>query len=118
VGVTLERPAPRVALLTVDGALDHHTVEELEAALGEAVGGGAVGLVVDLSEASPVDDGAPGLLVRAVRVVRPEGGAVAVVTADEALLGVFATMGLDRVLRVERDREAALSLIGQAVELR
>jgi len=118
VGVTLERPALHVALVTVDGALDHHAVGELETALGEAVGGGALGLVVDLSGASPVDDGAPGLLVRAVRVVRPEGGAVAVVTSDEALLGVLATMGLDRVLRLERDREAALALIGQAVELR
>ena len=116
--VTLERPEPRTALLVVDGALDHHAVEELEAALGQAVGEGAVGLVIDLTGALPVDDGAPGLLVRAVRVVRPEGGAVAVVTADEALRGVLSTMGLDRILRIEGDRNTALAAIGRTVELR
>jgi anti-anti-sigma factor len=118
VGVTLERPAPRTALLVVEGALDHHAVEELETALGQAVGEGAVGLVIDLSGALPVDDGAPGLLVRAVRVVRPEGGTVALVTADEALRGALSTMGLDRILRLESDREAALTAVGRPVELR
>jgi anti-anti-sigma factor len=117
-GVTLERPGPRTALLVVDGPLDHHAVEELEAALAEAVGEGALGLVVDLASALPVDDGAPGLLVRAVRVVRPEGGAVAVVTTDEALRGALSVMGLDRLLHLGSDRAEALAAVSRTAELR
>ena len=64
----------RVTVIEVHGQADLHTASELRGAIGDAIDRGAVYLVVDLSEATFIDSMTLGVLLGAVKRLRPAGG--------------------------------------------
>ena len=71
-----------VATVAVAGEADLFTAPELKEALSTAVDGGATNVLVDLSEATFIDSTTLGVLIGAVRKLRPHGGTVAIVCRD------------------------------------
>ncbi len=99
-------PTPESA---VHGQADLHTAPQLRAAITTALDGGAAGLVVDLSEASFIDSMTLGVLLGAVKRLRPSGGSVSVVCTDSHIRRIFEITLLDRVFSIHADRGAALA---------
>jgi anti-anti-sigma factor len=110
--IKIERVASGGALVTVAATLDYPATEELAGALEELLDEGVRSLVIDLSQAAPVDDAAIGVLFEALRAVRPLGGGVALVVTDPALRGALTVMGLERTFRVRETLAAARSAVG------
>ena len=101
-----------VSVVVVHGQADLHTASELRSAITGAVDGGAASLVVDLSEATFIDSMTLGVLLGAVKRLRPSGGKVSVVCADPHIRRIFEITLLDRVFALHTDRAAAVDGAG------
>lgn len=96
-----------VPVIAVHGQADLHTAPELRTAITAALDGGARGLVVDLSEATFIDSMTLGVLLGAVKRLRPSGGKVGIVCADPHIRRIFEITLLDRVFAIHGDRDGA-----------
>jgi anti-sigma B factor antagonist len=101
-----------VAVIAVHGQADLHTAPELRRAITAALDDGAAGLVVDLSEATFIDSMTLGVLLSAVKRLRPSGGKVGVVCVDPHIRRVFEITLLDRVFSLHADRVGAREFAG------
>jgi anti-sigma B factor antagonist len=98
-----------VPVIAVHGQADLHTAPQLRAAITTALDSGASGLVIDLSEASFIDSMTLGVLLGAVKRLRPSGGRVSVVCTDSHIRRIFEITLLDRVFSIHADRGGALA---------
>lgn len=98
-----------IAIVAVRGDADLHTAHELRTSVADAIDGGATWLVVDLSETTFIDSMTLGVLLGAVKRLRPVGGSVSVVCSDANILRIFEITLLDRVFSLHESREAALT---------
>ena len=96
-----------VVVIAVHGQADLHTAPELRNAITAALDGGATGLVVDLSEATFIDSMTLGVLLGAVKRLRPSGGKVSIVCTDPHIRRIFEITLLDRVFSLHTSLDAA-----------
>jgi anti-sigma B factor antagonist len=89
-----------VAGVVVLGEADIYTAPELKEALTAAIEAGATSVLVDLSRATFIDSTTLGVLMGAVRRLRPGGGEVAIACADPNICRIFEITLLDRVFRI------------------
>jgi len=122
------RTEAEAVVVAVVGEVDVATAPQLDAVLSDLIAGGAVTLVVDLSEVAFLDSTGLGVLVKAVKRTReaalaaeplgeaalaaePSGeaaGGVTVVTGSPRVLKVLAITGLDKAIPVHATVDAAL----------
>jgi anti-sigma B factor antagonist len=101
-----------VSVVAVHGQADLHTASDLRSAMAEAVDRGSVSVVVDLSQATFIDSMTLGVLLGAVKRLRPVGGGVSVVCTDPHIRRIFEITLLDRVFSLYPSRDAALEQAG------
>lgn len=107
-GVDVTEAIGGLAVVDVQGEADLHTAHELRAAIMDAIDGGATSLVIDLSDTTFVDSMTLGVLLGAVKRLRPVGGSVSVVCTDPNIRRIFEITLLDRVFELHESRDAAL----------
>ena len=110
--VEVDDIADRVTVIAVHGQADLHTAPELRSAIGDAIDRGAVSLVVDFSEATFIDSMTLGVLLGAVKRLRPSGGSLSVVCTDPHIRRIFEITLLDRVFALHETLESALAAAG------
>jgi anti-sigma B factor antagonist len=103
---TIDEDGP-VATIAVHGQADLHTAPDLREAMTTAIDGGANWLIVDLSDATFVDSMTLGVLLGAVKRLRPRGGKVAVVCVSPHIRRIFEITLLDRVFPLHETLDAA-----------
>lgn len=96
-----------VVVIAVHGQADLHTAPKLRSAMTAALDGGATGLIVDLSEATFIDSMTLGVLLGAVKRLRPSGGKVTIVCVDPHIRRIFEITLLDRVFSLHASRDEA-----------
>jgi anti-sigma B factor antagonist len=89
-----------VAGVAVVGEADIYTAPELKQTLNAAIEAGATYVLVDLSAATFIDSTTLGILMGAVRRLRPIGGEVAIACADPNICRIFEITLLDRVFAI------------------
>ena len=107
-GVDVGEVVDGLAIVDVQGEADLHTAHELRAAIMEAIDGGATSLVIDLSDTTFIDSMTLGVLLGAVKRLRPVGGRVSVVCTDPNIRRIFEITLLDRVFALHESRNTAL----------
>ena len=107
-GVDVSEVVGGLAVVEVQGEADLHTAQELRAAIMDAIDGGATSLVIDLSDTTFIDSMTLGVLLGAVKRLRPVGGRVSVVCTDPNIRRIFEITLLDRVFALHESRETAL----------
>ncbi len=95
-------------LIELGGEVDLYTAPEFKERMVELIESGRTQIVVDLSQATFIDSTTLGVLVGGVKRLRPSGGALALVCADQNITKIFEITGLDRVFAIHPDRDAAL----------
>jgi anti-sigma B factor antagonist len=98
-----------VAVIAVRGDSDLHTAPHLRRAITVSLDRGASALVIDLTYATLVDSMTLGVLLGAVKRLRPSGGRVTVVCPARDVRRIFEITLLDRVFSLHSDREAAVA---------
>jgi anti-sigma B factor antagonist len=89
-----------VSIVSVAGEVDLATAPELKEALTEVVNNGARGVLVDLSNATFIDSTTLGVLMGAVKRLRPTGGELAIACNDPNIRKIFEITLLDRVFAI------------------
>ena len=90
-----------VGVVTVRGQADLHTAPELRTAITQEIDRGVASLIVDLSAATFIDSMTLGVLLGAVKRLRPLGGSVSVVCVDPHIRRVFEITHLDKHPSIE-----------------
>lgn len=107
--VTHEAATDAAGVVVVRGELDLSTAPVVRRRITQVIEGGAREIVVDLTESTFLDSSGLGVLVGAVKRLRPLGGRILVVATAARLMRTLAITGLDQVLEVYPTREAAVA---------
>ena len=91
------------------GEVDLYTAPEFKQQLLEVISQGARNVVVDFSDTTFIDSTTLGVLIAAVKRVRPVGGTLAIVCADSNITRIFELTGLDKVFPIRGSREEAIA---------
>src|SRR6185436_16341998 len=89
-----------VANVSVAGEVDLLNAPSLKQALLETIEGGARRVLVDLSHATFIDSTTLGVLMGAVKRLRPAGGELAIACHDPNIRKIFEITLLDRVFEI------------------
>lgn len=98
-----------VHVISVAGEVDIFTAPELKRAMAAAVDGGARNLVVDLSDTRFLDSTALGVLIGAVKRLRPLDGRLVIVNTEPSTAKTFEITGLDQIFTIVARRDEALA---------
>ena len=98
-------------LISLAGNFDLHAGPEFERRVLEAIGRGALDLVIDLTDVAFIDSTTIGILMRTRKRLAPVGGRVLVVTSDQNILRLFEITALDRMFEIYSRRSEALEEI-------
>lgn len=104
-----DRPTSGVHVVAVAGEVDIFTAPELKRAISTAIDGGARSVVVDLTETRFLDSTALGVLIGAVKRLRPLDGRLLIVNVEPSTAKTFEITGLDQIFTIVGTREDALS---------
>ena len=93
--VNVRRVAKGAAALEIVGELTRLAEKPLDAAVAEAIAGGARGIILDFSGLTYMNNKGVGLLVRLEARLRGQGRRLAVIGLNDHYRRVFRTTGLD-----------------------
>ncbi|GAB7040866.1 MULTISPECIES: STAS domain-containing protein [Catenuloplanes] len=99
-------------VLEVGGEVDVYTAPRLRERLVELIDGGVRGVIVDLGGVEFLDSTGLGVLVGALKRLRPIGGTFGLVCAKEPLLKIFRITALDQVFPIYPSVDAAVQAAG------
>jgi anti-sigma B factor antagonist len=89
-----------VATVAVAGEVDLYTAPSLKQALADTIDQGGRRVLVDLSRATFIDSTTLGVLMGAVKRLRPAGGELAIACSDPNIRKIFAITLLDRIFNI------------------
>jgi anti-sigma B factor antagonist len=98
-----------MTVFSVHGELDLHEAPELEDRIATAIGRGARMIVVDLTDVKFIDSMALGVLLAAVKRLRPTGGRLRLVVPNTNIRRIFEISLLDQVFTLDSTRDEALA---------
>jgi anti-sigma B factor antagonist len=96
-------------VVSVAGEADLHTTPDVERELQQILQLGGRTIVLDLGDVGFIDSTVVSLLLRLQPRFRARGGDIVLVSDDRRVLRTLEIMGLDRILRIERRLDEALS---------
>jgi anti-anti-sigma factor len=108
--VRVESASSDIPVLTLGGELDLSTIAKVERRLLGQVRSHPA-LVVDLTNLSFIDSSGIGLLIRAFRSTEDRGAMHLVIAPGSQVARVFRLAGIDRVLHLFADRNAAIDAL-------
>jgi anti-sigma B factor antagonist len=100
-------------VIELGGEVDLYTAPEFKERMVQVIEEGKKHVVVDLSNATFIDSTTLGVLVGGVKRLRPAGGTLSLVCADQNIVKIFEITGLDRVFPIHETREQALASRGE-----
>ena len=103
-------------VISLAGEVDLYTAPEFKERMVQVIEQGKKQVVVDLSKATFIDSTTLGVLVGGVKRLRPAGGSLAIVCADQNICKIFEITGLDRVFPIHGSREEALAALSSSSE--
>lgn len=98
-------------VVAVSGEVDIFTAPDLKRTIARAIEGGARLLVVDLTHTRFLDSTALGVLIGAVKRLRPLDGRLAIVNTEPSTAKTFQITGLDRIFTIVPTRDEAVKAI-------
>lgn len=96
-------------VVQIGGEVDVFTAPELRARFAELASAGHHHFIVDLENVTFLDSTGLGVLIGALKRVRPYQGSVQVVTTHERILKIFRITGLTRVFPLHASAEEAVA---------
>jgi anti-sigma B factor antagonist len=106
-----ERLPSGAHVVAVSGEVDIFTAPDLKRTIALAIEDGAHRLVVDLTQTRFLDSTALGVLIGAVKRLRPLDGRMAIVNTEPSTAKTFQITGLDRIFTIVPTRDEAVSAV-------
>ena len=109
--LTEDRPASGAHVVAVAGEVDIFTAPELKRAIANVIDSGGRDLVIDLTETRFLDSTALGVLIGAVKRLRPLEGQMVIVNVEPSTAKTFEITGLDQIFTILATRAEALDAL-------
>jgi anti-sigma B factor antagonist len=103
-----------VSAIAVAGEVDLYTAPALKQAISGAIDSGARSLLIDLSRTTFIDSTTLGVLMGAVKRLRPAGGELAIACSDPNVRKIFAITLLDRIFAIFASPDQAAAHLREA----
>lgn len=107
-----DQPAEGVHVVAVAGEVDIFTAPELKRVIAAAIDAGTRHVVVDLTDTRFLDSTALGVLIGAVKRLRPLDGRLVIVNTEASTAKTFEITGLDQIFTIVGTRDEALADVG------
>jgi anti-sigma B factor antagonist len=114
--IKTEQAGADAYVIALSGEVDLYTAPEFKQQLSDLIGNGAKEVVVDFSSTTFIDSTTLGVLVGAVKRLRPTGGRLSIVCTDRNITKIFEITGLDKVFPIHDSREEALAGSSEAAQ--
>ena len=101
-------------VVAVAGELDIYTAPDLRVLVLDAVRGGRDAVVLDLRDTRFLDSTALGVIIAVMKELRLRGGRFVLVNDRRSISKTLSITGLDHLLPVTADLDAALALVRDA----
>jgi anti-sigma B factor antagonist len=111
--VTEDDIGPDCHVVAAAGEIHIYSAPYLKQPITEAIDDGKRRIVIDLSEATYIDDTGLGVLTSAWRRLRHDGGRLAVVGGPD-IAGLLEMTGLDQVFLITDTRDEAIAALDDA----
>ena len=98
-----------IKVVTVEGEIDIYTAPRLRELLIDLAGKGNYRLIVDLDKVGFFDSTGLGVLVGALKRVRPHDGWLDLVCTQKRILNIFKITGLTRVFGIYQSVDQAIT---------
>ena len=98
-----------IEVVTVEGEIDIYTAPRLRELLIDLTGQGSCRLIVDLDKVGFLDSTGLGVLVGALKRVRPRDGWLDLVCTQERILKIFKITGLTKVFGIYQSVDQAIA---------
>ncbi len=108
-----ERLANGAHVVAVAGEVDIFTAPDLKRTIALAIEDGAHRLVIDLTQTRFLDSTALGVLIGAVKRLRPLDGRMAIVNTEPSTAKTFQITGLDRIFTIVPTRDEAVAAVNE-----
>lgn len=108
-GLHTSKVSDQEFVVALTGEVDLYTAPELKSELIRLVDLGAKRIVVDLTMATFIDSTTLGVLLSALKRLRPTGGELALVCPDRNIRKIFEITLLDRVFAMSETKAEALA---------
>ena len=106
-----ETPRDSSFVVAVSGEVDIFTAPELKRSIANAIDEGAREIVVDLTETRFLDSTALGVLIGAVKRLRPLDGRLVIVNTEPSTAKTFEITGLDQIFTIVATRDETLAAL-------
>lgn len=103
-----------VLVVTVRGELDLYSAPELRALLQREIAAGRLAIVLDLRATAFLDSTALGVIISCMKALRIRGGRLALTSDSLSIAKTLSITGLDHLLVVEPELDAALASLRAA----
>jgi anti-sigma B factor antagonist len=101
-------------VIAVSGEIHVSTAPEFSRLLNDAIGEGAMQVVLDLSDVEFIDSTGLSVLLNGLRRVTRRGGRMALVCTNPTVMRLFVITRLDSTFRIVGSREAAVAAVRAA----
>jgi anti-sigma B factor antagonist len=98
-----------IEVVTVEGEIDIYTAPRLRELLIDLAGKGSYQLIVNLEKVGFLDSTGLGVLVGALKRVRPHDGSLDLVCTQERILKIFKITGLTKVFGIYQSVDQAIA---------
>jgi anti-sigma B factor antagonist len=98
-----------IEVVTVEGQIDIYTAPRLRELLVDLAGKGRCQLIVDLDKIGFLDSTGLGVLVGALKRVRPHDGWLDLVCTQDRILNIFKITGLTKVFGIYQSVDQAIA---------
>lgn len=110
---TLPLNSRGATLVKLQGNLDAHTYDSLEAALSALYSKGSYAIVVDMSNLEYMASAGVGVLIGALSRTRENRGDILLMSPKPAVEGVLELLGLRELFNIVTDRTAAMTMLAR-----
>ncbi|MDH7482873.1 MAG: STAS domain-containing protein [Armatimonadota bacterium] len=100
-----------VPVLKVAGEIDLYTSPDFKSAIISIIDSGAKDIIIDLTDVSYMDSGGFGVLLGAVRKVKPLGGSINLVGCGENIRRILSITRLDTIFKLFESVDEAVKAI-------
>ena len=100
-----------VIIARVAGRLDTTTAPESDSAINEAIGGGALKVVVDFAEATYISSAGLRVLLKTAKTLHQKSGKLGLCGANEQILEVLEMSGFLTMMQHYESQDAALEAV-------
>lgn len=108
-----DQPRDGSYVVAVAGEVDIFTAPELKRSIGNAIDDGAREIIVDLTDTRFLDSTALGVLIGAVKRLRPLDGQLVIVNTEPSTAKTFEITGLDQIFTIVGTRDDALATLAE-----